>query len=49
MIHALVLLSRRIGMSPRIAAGWRRPEDALLLLKAAADWLARAERMNTPA
>jgi hypothetical protein len=49
VIHALVLLSRRIGMSPRRAAGWRWPEDALLLLKAAADWLARAERMNTPA
>lgn len=37
MIHALVLLSLRIGMpvSARRAAGTSRPEDALLLLKAA--------------
>ena len=36
-------LSAHRNVSARRAAGWRRPEDALLLLKAAAaDWLAGA-------
>lgn len=49
--HALVLLSRLIGMCPRRAAGWqtRRCSFVIKSCRWLADWLARAVRMNTPA